>query len=192
MGKQKKEFTLTKPNSPASKGRTYALYCAVGVDVRDTDLTNKQAHTLLDRANAGEPYQVREELLELEGARAAKQDVARELRKFKPKATKKRKSSAKAEPEKDELAILLDLLRKRPELIKAALADAAEEIEDEPEPEPKPKPKPKAKPKAATKTRKAGTKVTTKSGQQVTLNKDDTISDDDLLKLLGTAMKNAV
>lgn len=191
MGKTAKEFTLTKPNSPASKGRTYAIYCAVGVDVRDVEgLTNKQAHKMLDDANNGLAYHVRDGLIRM-GGRTAKKDVAKKLRSD-PKPTNG-KSKAKAEPD-DELATLIKMLRKRPELLTSLLAGDGEAEEDEPEPKPKPKAKTgngttKAQKRTAAAT---GTKVRTKSGNQVTINKDDTISDADLLSMLSGAVKQAV
>ena len=195
MGKTKTDFTLTNPKSPASKGRTYALYCAVGVDVRDVEgLNNQMAHKFLNDANNGKAYDVREELLSIGGI-AAKRDVAKEHRDD-PKPTNGKKSKAK--PEDADVATLLKLLKQRPELLTslASLAGGvSEEVEDDEDDEEevvKPKPKPKAKPTAATKTKKAGTKVRTKRGDQITLNKDDTISDDDLMTMLQSAVKQAV
>lgn len=188
MGAKKNttEFTLTNPSKPASKGRTYAIYCAVGVDVQQVDgLSNGMAHEYLDRANNGEAYEVREELLKFEDSRAAKKDVAKQHRhqKAKSKATAKSKSESST----DETASLMALLKSRPGLLKKILAKMEAEEGETEEPKAKPKATPKAKPKAAT-SKKKGTNVQTKNGANVTIADDDTISDDDLLKMLGKAM----
>ena len=198
--KTKTEYALTKPQSQASKGRTYALYCAVGVDVQECTLTNKAAHDYLNRANGGEAYHVRADLLALDGAREGKRDVAKEHRDD-PKPGKKAKSKPEPttadvakhtsafgdETTPDETKTLIAMLKSRPGLLKNILAQMEdEETEDEPEPEPKPKATPKKKTAATPK--KKGTKVNTKNGANVTIADDDTISDDDLLKMLGKAM----
>lgn len=191
MGAKKNtaEFTLTNPSKTASKGRTYAIYCAVGVDVQEVEgLTNKMAHEYLNRANGGAPYEVREEVLQFEGARAAKQDVSKKLRHFK-KAKSKTTAKSKSESSTDETASLMALLKSRPGLLKKILAkmEAEEGETEEPKPPKKAPVKTPAKPKTPAKAKK-GTKVNTKNGANVTIADDDTISDDDLLKMLGKAM----
>ena len=193
--KEKQEFTLTNPKAMATKGRTYALYCAVGIDCREIDgLTNAMAHNMLNEANGGKAYHVRQQLLDL-GGRAAKRDVAREHRDD-PKPRKNGKAKAKAEPKQDDMDVkaLLKLLKARPELL-AGLLEAETEDEDDDDdedeivvPEPPKKPKTAKKTKNTPKTaKKAGTKVATKNGT-VTINDDDTITDDDLLTMLSKAI----
>lgn len=181
---REKEFTLTNPKSKASKGRTYALYCAVGVDCQEVEgLTNTMAHKMLNDANNGKAYHVRQQLLDM-GGRAAKRDVARAHRDD-PKPRKNGKAKAKAEPKQDDLDLkaLLKLIKSRPELLKSLMEDEdEEEVVTE-----KPKTKTKTKTTAKKNTAK-GTKVTAKNGAKVTINDDDTISDDDLLSMLGKAI----
>jgi len=151
MGNGKNGYTLSKPKSPASKGRTYAIYCACGVDVRETSLTNEQAHKLLDAANNGQAYAVRAAVAELDGAVVKRKSVAKELqgdskpKGYKdpyvaPKAPKKAKAEDKPEPEEttleDTLLVLCGGDKAKAKAMALILAGETE------------KPKPKAKAKA--------------------------------------------
>lgn len=151
MGKNT-EYTLTKPKSPASKGRTYAIYCAVGVDVRETALTNEQAHKLLDAANNGQSWAVRQAVAELDSAVVKRKSVAKELQgDSKPKGYKdpykgngKAKTANKpASEDADKMAVLLTLCDG--DEVKAMIMFDLLTVETE---KPKPKAKAKAKPKA--------------------------------------------
>ena len=144
-------YTLTKPKSPASKGRTYAIYCAVGVDVRETSLTNEQAHKLLDAANNGQSWTVRAGVAQMEGAVVKRKSVAKELvGDSKPKGYKdpyktpaKPKTPKRPEPQQmaleDTLLTLCDGDEAKAKAMAVILAGD----------KPKPKAKAKAKPKPA-------------------------------------------